>query len=70
MLIPNTYNGGKWIYLIVLISFQSVFLQNVCRSQFFHWARNYNEEAQELKALFGQDKELTSIHKVFEVTVV
>ena len=55
---------------MILVSLQSIFLQNVCRSQFFHWARNYNEEAQELRALLGLDNKLTSIQKVYEVIVL
>ena len=66
---PIPYRDKKWVYLLILVSFQAVFLDNICKGQ-FHWAKNYKLEAQRLIAIFGRDKALTTnIQKVNEVRV-
>jgi hypothetical protein len=62
----NTYIGKKWVYVVALVSFQSVFLQSVCDGQ-FHWAKNYQLEAQRLGGTFGLGNERNPVQKPTEV---
>ena len=64
---PSTYYRSKLIYIVILVSFQSAFLQNVCHGH-FHWIKNYTPETQQLMAMLRSDKQPTSHQKSIEVS--
>ena len=63
---PSTYTCKKFIYVTILVSFQSAFLQNVCHGH-FHWIKSYNTETRQQLDMFRRENHLTSQQKATKV---
>ena len=58
----NTYEGRKCVYIMILLSFQSVSIQNVCHGQ-FRWGKIFKPESKKVRSMFDGDKVLTKVQK-------
>ena len=64
-------SNSKCFYILILLTFETVFLQSKCNGQ-FHWGKNYKLEAELLRDMFARveaQRYLTTTPKVGIVTM-